>query len=357
MGETHLLVEDHWRARFVQSHARDGGGAMTVARLRQWIDTPSPMGLPLELQNLIILSFAALTNRRFILRGGPVEPSIDSLPDELELREQALPDAADWATAVKRAASLFGLTVPQTLNAGNVGRLVDEVRREAGTKREAVGKLVTAVRDRATRYGASMAARVYTSESAQALLATLQAATDAELVHALAIASIETSEAALGCSMAQAQNVAQALDQAKWSIFDAMQALQDHRQTAAALILSRLSEALGSEEHVIALKSRLEELERDAVRLLTAAPQPVPPPPPQQPVISPVPLPAPATPAPLTGAGNPPSAPVLVNEGEKVGLDTDAAACVLKSLQEQLQGDPELELSLSWRLERRSAQP
>ena len=365
MGETHLLVEDHWRARFVQSHARDGGGAMTVARLRQWIDTPSPMGLPLELQNLIILSFAALTNRRFILRGGPVEPSIDSLPDELELREQALPDAADWAAAVKRAASLFGLTVPQTLKAGNVGRLVDEVRREAGAKREAVGKLVTAVRDCATRYGASLAARVYTSESAQALLATLQAATDAELVHALATASIDTSEAALGCSMAQAQNVAQALDHANWTIFDAMQALQDHRQTAAALILSRLSEALGSEEHVIPLKSRLEELERDAVRLLTAVPQPVPPPPPppapqplpQPPVISPVPLPAPAVPASFAGAGKPPSAPVLVNEGEKVGLDTDAAARVLKSLQEQLQGDPELELSLSWRLERRSAQP
>ena len=74
MGETHLLVQDHWRARFAQSHARDGGGAMTVAKLRQWIDIPSPMGLPLELQNLIILSFAAMTNRRFILRGGPVEP-------------------------------------------------------------------------------------------------------------------------------------------------------------------------------------------------------------------------------------------------------------------------------------------
>lgn len=29
------------------------------------------------------------------LRGGPVEPTIDNLPDELDLKEQALPNAAD----------------------------------------------------------------------------------------------------------------------------------------------------------------------------------------------------------------------------------------------------------------------
>lgn len=345
MGETHLLVEDHWRARFAQSHARDGGGAMTVAQLRRWIDLPNPMGLPLELQNLIILSFAALTNRRFILRGGPVEPTVDSLADELELREQALPAAGHWATAVQRAASLFGLTVPQTLNAGNVGRLVDDVRREASGKRDAVGRLVVAVRDRATRYGASTAGRVRTSESSQALLAILQAATDAELVQALANALIETSEAAVGRSMAQAQHVADALNNARWDIFDAVKDLRDHRQAAAASILSRLIEALGSEEHVIPLRSKLEELDRDAVRLLTVvAPTP-----------TDVPVPMPPIPGqpPVTGTGVPPAAPVLVEEAQKLDLDTTAATMVLKTLHERMLGDHELELSLSWRIQRR----
>ena len=359
MGETHLLVEEHWRSRFAQSHARDGGGTITVAQLRRWIDSPNPMGLPLELQNLIILSFAALTNRRFIMRGGPVEPTTDSLADELELREQALPDAVHWATAVTRAASLFGLTVPQTLNAGNVGRLVDDVRREAGAKREAVGKLVVAVRDRATRYGASTEGRVRTSESAQTLLAALQAATDADLVQVLANAAIETSEAAVGRSMGQAQNVADALNNAKWNIFDAMRDLQDHRQAAAASILSRLTEALGSDEHVIPLKSKLEELERDAVRLLTVA----------APATSPAgatttppgasPVPMPITPGftPFTGTGTPPAAPVVVEEAQEVNLDAEAAATVLNTLRERLQRDHELELSLSWRLARRSSKP
>jgi len=84
MGETHLLIEPHWQSRFAHSHARDGGGPITVAKLRRWIDTPAPMGLPIELQNLIILAYAASTNRRFTLHGGPVEPTIDSVSDDLD---------------------------------------------------------------------------------------------------------------------------------------------------------------------------------------------------------------------------------------------------------------------------------
>ena len=356
MGETHLLVEDHWRARFAQSHARDGGGVITVAQLRKWIDLPNPMGLPLELQNLIILSFAALTNRRFILRGGPVEPTVDNLPDELELREQTLPEAGAWAIAVQRAASLFGLTVPQTLNAGNVGRLVDEVRREVAAKREAVGKLVIATRDRAKRYGASTTGRVRSAESAQALLATVQAATDADLVQALANAAVETSEAAVSRSLGQAQSVADALSIARWDIFDAVKDLTDHRQAAAASLLSRLVEALGNEEHVIPLKPRLEELDRDAVRLLTAA-APAPTPAPTPAGSPPAPMPAVPTPPADTGTGAAPAAPILVEEAQKVDLATEAAASLLQTLQQRLENDHELELSLSWRLQRRSSQP
>jgi len=340
MGETHLLVEDHWRSRFAQSHARDGGAAITVALLRKWMDQPNPMGLPLELQNLIILSYAALSNRRFILRGGPVEPTTDNLADELELREQTLPDAAHWQVAVKRAASLFGLTVPQTLNAGNVGQLVDEVRREATGKRDVVAKLVAATRDRANRYGAATTGRVRSAESAQTLLATIQAASDADLVKSFANATIETSEAAVSRSMGQAAAVADALNSAHWDIFDAVKDLTDHRQTAAASIVQRLVEALGSEEHVIPLKPKLEELDRDAVRLLTVVAPPevkLPPIEPEPPKLEPA-LP-------------------FIDKGEQMGLDAHAVVATLTALQQRLESDPALELSLSWRLQRRSSQP
>lgn len=351
MGETHLLIGDQWRSRFLQSHAQEGDATMTVAKMRQWIDQPSPMGLPLELQNLIIMSFAAMTNRRFLLRGGPIEPSIDSLADELELREQALPAAAHWATAVHRASILFGLTVPQTLNAGNVGRLVDEVRRETGARRDSVGRLVGALRDRASRYHASMHERVRTSESAQALLATLHAASDTDLVETLANAAVETSEAAVGRSIGQALSVVDALSNAKWNIFDAISDLQDHRRVAATAITARLSEALGSEEHVIALKAKLEELERDAVRLLTVTAPPPPAPPPPGPSGPP---PMPPTPPEEPGAGPQTAGPILVEEAQQLDLDSEAAALLLNALKERLNGDHELELSLSWRIARRS---
>jgi hypothetical protein len=60
---------------------------------------------------------------------------------------------------------------------------------------------------------------------------------------------------------------------------------------------------------------------------------------------------------PFTGTGTPPAAPVLVEEAQKADLDTEAAAMVLKNLQDRLQGDHELELSLSWRIQRRSTLP
>ena len=353
MGETHLLIEPHWQARFAQSHARDGGGVITVAKLRQWIDTPAPMGLPLELQNLIILTFAATTNRRFVMRGGPYEPSIDSLPDELELREQALPDAAHWQTAVQRASSLFGLTPAQVLNAANVGRLVDDVRQAAALKRDATGRLVAQVRDRSARYAAGVAgARQQTAESAQALLASLTQAAEGDVVAVLASATLQTSDAAVGRTLGQAQTCADTLTNTRWDMFDAMRDLQDHRRDAAASVLKRLSEVLTSDEHVVPLKSRLEELERDAMRLLTAAA-----PPPPAPAPTPAGNPAATTPAPVALPPAPAAmGPEVVEEKQQLHLSGAAAAAALDDLKARMEKDRDLELTLSWRLQRKGTQ-
>ena len=359
MGETHLLIEPHWQARFAQYHARDGGGPITVAKLRKWIDEPQPMGLPLELQNLIILTYAGLTNRRFLLRGGPVDANVDSLPDELELREQALPDATHWQIAVQRAASLFGLTVAQTLNATNVGRVVDEVKQAANTKREASGRLVSTLRDRIARYADGLAgARQQTAESAQALLTALAQAEDGSLVATLASAAIQTSEAAVGRALAQAAGCADALAGANWELLDAMRDLRDHRQSAAAGILARLREALTSDEHVVPLKSRLDELGRDALSLLrVTAPAAAP---------AAAPAPGPATPGPVVTPLAPPPPPMppiapavasmVVEEKQQLQLTGDAAVAALDELKEKLARDRDLELTLSWRLQRKGTQ-
>ncbi|HQC98291.1 MAG TPA: phage resistance protein, partial [Aquabacterium sp.] len=351
MGETHLLIEPHWQSRFAQSHARESGGPITVGKLRRWIDTPAPMGLPTELQNLIILAYAASTNRRFTLRGGPIEPAVDSLSDELELREQALPDAGDWETAFQRASSLFGLTLAQTLNAANVGRLVDEVKQAAGGKREAVGRLVAQLRDRASRYGADTAgARQQSAESAQGLLATLTQAAEGDVVSSLAAATLSTSEAAVSRTLGQAQACADALTNGNWQLFDVVRDLKDHRRDAATAIMNRLVEVLTADEHVVPLKARLDELQRDAMQLLAAAaPAPVTPP-------APAPAPQGATTTPLPPVFPPApgfNGPELVEEKQALHLSGAAAVAQLEELKARIARERDLELTLSWRLERK----
>ncbi len=352
MAETHLLIEPHWQSRFSQAHARDGGGPITVAKLRQWIDTPAPMGLPLELQNLIILAFAASTSRRFTLHGGPYEPSVDSMPDELELREQSLPSAGDWQLALQRAASLFGLTLGQTLNAANVGKLVDETKPKVGEKRDAVRRLVVQVRDRTGRYaGGATGARLQTAESAQSLLAALAAAADDEFVAVLAGADLQTSDAAVGRALGQAKACADALELGNyWQLFDAVLRLGDNRAEAAQVIGRRLAEVLTSDEHVLALKGRLDELQRDAMALLAAAapapaPAAVPAPVPSVPVPAPAPVTIPPVPANL--------APEVVAENQQLNLTATEAVAALEELKARVTSERDLELTLSWRLQRK----
>ena len=82
---THFVLGQHWKNHFIRK-AAETGGAMTVGQLRKWIDDPKPMGLPKEAQNLVILLFAAQTNRTFYLHGSPSEVSLANIADAHELR-------------------------------------------------------------------------------------------------------------------------------------------------------------------------------------------------------------------------------------------------------------------------------
>lgn len=93
MAENYFILNQDWQRHFLRKEA-EHGGPMTVARLRQWIDEPNAMGLPKHLQNLIVLAFAAATNRSFFQYNTPVEVSLENLPDNSELREQRLPRKA-----------------------------------------------------------------------------------------------------------------------------------------------------------------------------------------------------------------------------------------------------------------------
>ncbi len=338
MGETHLLVEPHWQSHFAQQQALEGPGPLKVAQLRQWIDRPNPMGLPIELQNLVILAYAAQTNRRFALNGGPFDAEVDRLPDEAELREQVLPVEAEWRLAVQRASSVFGLVVPQTLTAANVGKLVADVKRSVAERRAMVLRLAPAIRDRAARYAPDdTGARQRTADAALALMSALHAADDGAVVSTLAQATLETSDVAVGTSIAQADATVNALGAANWPLFDGLRQLGDQREARARAILGALAEALRNDEHVIGLRSKLDELSRDAVALLAATPAP------PGPATPPPPLPLPIRPG-----------KVLVEEKELLDLDAASAGALLAELRQRLEQDSALELTLRWRLQRKA---
>ena len=124
MGETHFVLRDAWKSRFLRKQAEEGMSSLTVRRLRGWMDQPEAMGLPRDVQNLVIMGFAWQGNYAFSLHGGPVEPRLDRLDDELELREQPLPDEAVWLEATQRLAAILGVVTSPLLNATSLATWV-----------------------------------------------------------------------------------------------------------------------------------------------------------------------------------------------------------------------------------------
>jgi hypothetical protein len=352
MGETHLVVDNHWVTVFNQAHARDGGGPITVAKLRAWIDQPTPMGLPVEVQNLVILTYAALTQRKLVLRGGPVAPDVASLHDELELQEQVLPSATDWQSARQRAADLFGLTIPEMLNAANVGKLVQGVKDAAKGKQKAAEEQVTALTRWVAAYATNTSSRLTTAICAKELTTDLAQRADAELVGALASARLDTSAAAIATSLSQAATNTAALNNANsWQLLNAAISLSDEaRRSAAQGLRQRLHDLFEAEEHVSALAPALVPCVNNATTLLASAPSPPPPAPPSVTPVNP----------PVTPPVVPPAPPVIVDPDEVVlenqqnlRLDGTVASQRLAQLGQRLQDDPDLELTVSWKLVRR----
>lgn len=74
MGQSHFYLIGHWADHFSRMQALAGADTpWTAGRLRGWIDQPKPMGLTAEVQNLVILAFAAQADRT-PMRGGVAAP-------------------------------------------------------------------------------------------------------------------------------------------------------------------------------------------------------------------------------------------------------------------------------------------
>jgi hypothetical protein len=335
MSQTHLQLKSHWAEHFARQHARAGGGPFTVGKLREWLDEPQLKGLPPKVQNLVILAFAAQADRTLVRNGAPAQASLDRIDDTVELREEPLPDELTWAKARERSSALFGLAPGELRKGTNVARLSADLKEKAGEKRGYLADLLRDLRPRLEVLRVSPTApRLATIRSAQALTTDIIGASDSvSTIETLAGALLETSEAAMQRLLASVDGLRKIVAEATWDIVESAIGLGDHRRAAAEALREKLVEALEADEHVVALRPVLREIETRATRLLvdTRPGEVTPPPPPPPPT---------------------PTDEELVEERSQVVLDARQAAATLDTLRDRVTAEPGSKLTISWRLTR-----
>lgn len=260
MGDTHFVLGDYWATHFQKYQDQQGVQQVTVRRLRQWMDEPEARGLPEEVGNLVILSFAEQSNRRLFLHSGPAEAKLERLEDAMELHEQALPDEASWNKALERAGHLFGEAPPAARNASNVGRLSERLRSLANERHEAVSRYLEQLklRLRQLEVESGDSQRLASVNAAQAVLSAIRAAGEDEVVEALARAELPNSVSNVGTEIAQAGRLADLLTQSgTWDIFGMLVDLGEDWSGEAATVMDTVREGLRRDELALPLAEQL----------------------------------------------------------------------------------------------------
>ena len=141
MHERHFIFKPDWPQHLTRELAQmptQQGGDVTVRGLREAMDRPRPKGLPVAVQNLLIMVFAEHGQYAFNLHGGPYDNvTLKDIRDDLVLIKQALAEPDRWKKALEQAAALFGITVNALRTANNQNALQKEVQDAVGVHLEA----------------------------------------------------------------------------------------------------------------------------------------------------------------------------------------------------------------------------
>ncbi len=221
--DQYLFPTDYWYAHFERAHHDAGGGALSVGQLRQYIDRPKTMGIETDLQDLVILFYAAWTDRSFRGRFSAIDPKIGTLKDDWQLIQEQLPSREAWETAAKRAADLLGVPASSVLlNAGVLASFSKGVQERANLFIEPARQLLAQLNEtESDRYKTAY-------RSHQLLSKIVNAKTALEVVDALDSAPADIADRTLAVSMSSAAKVA-----ANW--------MARHAESSPCSAASRLS--------------------------------------------------------------------------------------------------------------------
>lgn len=285
VGESHIVLDRHWRDYFHQMQQQNPGVPLTVERLKSWMDEPESMGLDEKVANFVICAYAIMDDRVLVRAGQTIEPDVQHLDATTEVRTQQLPSEDDWVAAHPNAQEVFGVPGSPILNAANVSRLVEAVKEVARTHIDAARNLVPQLEEAAKRTKVDMEAnRLRTARTGRDLLERVLSAEGVDAVAVLAKVTPPTSRAALGQSIKSSEQVVAALRRARWEVFHGLPELVEPWGAKGAEILDALRQAVAHDEFSEAIVPVLDQEERRATELLQKAARKVEPPQPKPPV-------------------------------------------------------------------------
>jgi hypothetical protein len=321
MHERHFIFKPDWPQHLVRETAKQGG-VVTVAALREAMDQPKPKGLPMAVQNLLIMVFAEHAQYAFSLHGGPFnDVTLKEIRDELALIKQELAEPQQWKTALDNSGALFGLTVNNLRTANNQNELQKQVKESVSFHLENCRSLTKDLTGRLNSLCIALANnRLMNANLAVELLEALQGKEGPPLVKALAEIKPVTSLQALAKSITSASRVSNAIADNNWALLESVWSANG---SEGARIKTSVTDALAADELVANLAAALRQAQADATAIITRDK----PPPPRKP------------------DPTPPKGKKVIRHAEKKGLSAGEAKGVLAEIQAELQDGVTLDIS------------
>ncbi|HEU5155675.1 MAG TPA: phage resistance protein [Streptosporangiaceae bacterium] len=290
VGEVFVL-RDEWKLLIDRAAARSGRatGELRVGDIRSWINEEQP-GLPELIVDLLVVCYAAQTDRAWMRAGQPIPPpEMGRLAPDMTLRMVDLPTEEEFREAGHRAVHIFGLGRQPVRTARAVQALADGVRDRARVLLSLAERLQRQLEAHAGTLDLDdRSPRLATARTVAGLLNELTGLSgDATaLVGALAGYELPREGEIYKASLDHADELTATLTEMRWPILDRLPTLADSSEAKAGqarAILDRLRAAARHDEHDKALGPVLREAEQNAINLIIERPPPPPPLPPPPP--------------------------------------------------------------------------
>ena len=323
--EEPFVLGTRWKDHFdraIAAGVQQGQHDVTVGDLRRAIDEPEALGLPRDLQSLVILVYAAQSHRVFRQHGGPAEATIEKLDDDLQLVSPKLPFEGAWSVARVRASSVLGIAdVNPAISSFET--LVSRLRAKGQELKPDIDALVPLLEQRVRELGGDpdQSNRVATARIAQVTVQVLVMSEESVNVIERLAGIDMTTEQYVGTALKSAGAVRRALSDERWQLIGVAVGRANGREAGFVELVDVLRGAVSADELAVALEPAVTKAYNDAIQLIGPVVPPPPPPPP------------------------PPGFDVV--RGERLNLALDEAR---KELERLAGKDGEILVDLSWKI-------